>query len=73
MSPSTQSEELNSFVAFVSIVVNKKIPSTQWDGRDVSRGTTQINHAHPLRLVIHLVLTNISFSCNVENTARTTW
>jgi hypothetical protein len=51
----------------VPLLANKNLPSTQWDGRDVSRGTTQIS-----RVITELfALTFISLSYNVENTVRT--
>lgn len=52
------------------ILQNKNLPSTIWDGRENSRGTTQISH--PTRRLTHFAPTIISLSYNVEITAQTT-
>ncbi len=55
-----------------SSVQKTKTSRPQWDGRKNSRGTTQIHHPERSRRTVHLVLTNISLSYNVEITFRTT-
>lgn len=42
------------------LLSKQKLPSTKWDGRGVSRGTTQISHM----IVTHFVLTIISLPGN---------